>query len=96
MYMHVTVKLKMGASFRKYKETVKIAKPIFESHGWRLLHSFTTVVGRVNSCVNIWEVPSAAAIESGLFDRRLSAALPLINEVVDDEMISLMTSYSVD
>lgn len=96
MYMHVAVKLKIGASFGRYKETVRIAKPIFERHGWRLLHSFSTVIGRVNSVVNIWEVPSAAAVEAGLYDRDLAAALPLIREVVEDEVLTLMTSYSVD
>lgn len=96
MYLHVSVKLKMGASFGQYKETVRKAKPVFERHGWHLLHSFTTVVGRVNSVVNIWEVPSAAAVESGLFDRDLAAALPLIREVVEDEVLTLMTRYSVD
>ncbi|WP_250504218.1 hypothetical protein [Caballeronia sp. AZ7_KS35] len=96
MHLHVQVKLRMGASFGRYKEVIRLAKPVFERHGWRLTHSFATVIGRVNSVVNIWEVPSAASVESGLFDPELASALPLIREVVEDEVLTLMTKYSVD
>lgn len=96
MYLHVTVKLKMGASFGRYKEVVRLAKPVFEKHGWELAHSFVTVIGRVNSVVNIWRVPSAEHVQNGLFDPELRKALPLLQEVVEDEVISIMNSYSVD
>lgn len=96
MIMHVTVKLKTGASFGKYRETVRECKAVFETHGWELLASYTTVVGRVNTCVNIWDIPSFDAIEAGLYDRALGAITPKVRELVDEEITSLMTSYSVD
>lgn len=96
MIMHVTVKLKMGAPFGRYKEATRQCKAIFEKHGWRLLNSYTTVVGRVNSCVNIWDVPSSDAVERGLYDPALAAVIPIVREVVDDEVTQFMTPYSVD
>jgi hypothetical protein len=73
-----------------------MAKVVFEAHGWKLLHGFATVIGRTNSVINIWEVPSAEAVEKGLFDPALRDVLPLIREVVEDEVLTLMTRYSVE
>jgi len=96
MIMHVTVKLKMGASFGQYKKSMSLCKAIFERHGWKLLASYATVVGRVNSTVNIWDVPSMEAIEAGLYDPALRDVTPIVRDVVEDEVVSLMTPYSLD
>lgn len=94
--MHVAVKLKIGASFGTYKKGMTLCKAIFERHGWVLLQSYTTVVGRVNSCVNIWEVPSSEAIQAGLYDPALRDVTPIVSQVVEDEVITLMAPFSLD
>lgn len=94
--MHVTVKLKMGASFGKYKKGMALCRDIFERHGWVLLHCYTTVVGRVNSVVNIWDIPSTEAIEAGLYDPALRDVTPIVREVVEDEVTILMTPFSLE
>lgn len=96
MIMHVTVKLKTGASFGKYRQTVRECKAVFETHGWKLLASYATVVGRVNTCVNIWDIPTVEAIQAGLYDPALGKITPKVRELVDEEITSLMASYSVD
>lgn len=96
MIMHVTVKLKMGASFGTYKKGMALCKTIFERHGWVLLNSYSTVVGRVNSCVNIWDVPSTEAIQAGLYDPALREVTPIVREVVEDEVTMLMAPFSLD
>jgi len=95
MIYHVTVKLKTGASFGKYKSTVRDCKVIFERHGWKLLASYATVVGRVNTYINIWDVPSQEAVQAGMFDPGLADVVPRVRELVDEEITSLMMAYDV-
>lgn len=96
MIFHVTVKLKTGASFGKYKGTVRDCKAIFGKHGWKLLASYATVVGRTNTYVNVWDVPSQEAVQAGMFDPGLADVVPRVRELVEEEVTSLMMAYTVD
>jgi hypothetical protein len=94
--MHVAVTLKIGASFGKYKHVFRAIKAIFEEHGWRLHGSFSSLTGRTNSVVNIWEVPNLEALQAGLHEPRLKEHLPLVREVVENEVITLMSPFTVE
>ena len=42
--------------------------PVVGKHGWKLLGSYATVVGRLNTVVDFWELPNEAAIQAALSD----------------------------
>ena len=96
MYLHVSTKLKMGVPFGQFKALVDKIKPTFEKHGWRLEKGLVSITGRVNSVVNIWHVPDAAALQAGLFDPDLRRNIAEVHEIVEDEVVNLMMPYTPD
>jgi hypothetical protein len=40
--------------------------PVMAKHGWKLLGSYASVVGRLNTVVDLWELPNEAAIQAAV------------------------------
>ena len=40
--------------------------PIMEEQGWKLVASYQTIIGNLHEAYDIWELPSADAVATGL------------------------------
>ena len=69
--------------------------PRFGKHGWKLLGSYASVVGRLNTVVDLWELPNSNALQSGMSDPEMAKFAPLISEIVEDETLALMTKLPI-
>ena len=67
MYLQASIKLYPG----KREDFVKLLNdlmPSLNKHGWKLVGSFAAAVGRLNTAVDLWEVPNAEAVTALLTD----------------------------
>ncbi|HUN57591.1 MAG TPA: NIPSNAP family protein [Candidatus Binataceae bacterium] len=94
MYLQASIKLYPG----KQQEFVKLLNdlmPSLNKHGWKLVGSFAAAVGRLNSAVDLWEVPNAEAVTALLSDPEFAKSGPRIAEIVEDEVLTLLTKLPI-
>jgi hypothetical protein len=99
VYVHAELKIRIGG-YDRFCEAMSRQVPILEGQGWKLLHAFVTVLGRVYKVIHVWELPEANAF----FDvtgawRGSDEARPFRDvgaEVIEEEMITMVlkTPYS--
>ena len=73
---------------------------LVEKHGgWKLHGSYFSVIGRLNTVVDVWEIPDANAVQTTLEiasqDPEFQKWIPVIEECVEDETLQLMTKLPV-
>jgi hypothetical protein len=59
IYIHATLKLRIGGYDRFCEAMSKQVKINEEQFGWKLLGGYVTLVGRVYTVNHIWELPDA-------------------------------------
>jgi hypothetical protein len=69
--------------------------PVLAKHGWKLLGSYASVVGPLNSVVDMWELPNETAMMAGLTDSELAKYNARISEVIEDEVLTLMNKLPI-
>jgi NIPSNAP len=95
VYVQASIKLRAG----KLPEFVKLLNdltPVVAKHGWKLVGSYAATVGRLNSVVDLWELPNHAALEAGMSDPELQKHGPRIAEIVEDEVLTMLTKLPVN
>jgi len=95
VYLQASIKLHPG----KLQEFVKLLNdltPVVAKHGWKLVGSYAAVVGRLNTVVDLWELPNAGAVEAALADPDLQKQGPRIGEIVEDEVFTMLTKLPVN
>lgn len=60
VYLHATLKLRIGG-YERFCDSIAKQVPILESYGWKLVGAWVTVVGRVYTVIDIWEISDANA-----------------------------------
>ncbi len=91
--LHVTLKIRPGEMGRFHAVMAEIV-PALEERGWRLLGAWSSLIGPLNTVVDLWEVEDANAVGAGLtalaghpdFGRWYET----LGEVVLDENLQLM------
>jgi hypothetical protein len=68
---------------------------VLGKHGWKLLGSYASMVGRLNTVVDMWELPNPNAIQAALSDPEMAKYAPQISEIVEDETLTLMTKLPI-
>ena len=63
--------------------------PVVAKHGWKLMGSYASVVGRLNAVLDLWELPEPNAVVKAMpelhqFRTRIAA-------IVEDEVVTIMT-----
>ncbi|MBK9178083.1 MAG: NIPSNAP family protein [Acidimicrobiales bacterium] len=94
VFLHVTLKIRQGMMGR-FDAVLAEMVPALEEAGWRLVGAWTTTVGRLNTVIDLWELPDADAVESVLaavsghpdFGRWYAE----LSAVTEDEVLALMT-----
>ena len=64
-------------------------------HGWKLVGSYAAIVGRLNTVVDLWEIPNAEAVQAGLGDPEMRKRADRIAGIVEDEVLTLLTKLPI-
>ena len=97
-FMFAHIKLRPG-KVQKFTEMLSGIAPLVEKHGWKLQGSYFNVIGRLNTVVDVWEIPDANAVQTTLEiasqDPEFQKWIPVIEECVEDETLQVMTKLPV-
>jgi len=94
VYMTASIKLRHG-KLQDFIALINDITPIVGKHGWKLLGSYASVVGRLNTVVDFWELPEPNAVEKSFADPALQKLGPRIAEIVEDETLSFLTKLPI-
>ena len=94
MYLQASIKLHPG----KQEDFVKLVNEVLphaKRHGWKLIGSYGAVVGRLNSVVDLWEIPNAESVGAVLSDPEFHKFAPRIGEIIEDEVLTVLTRLPI-
>jgi hypothetical protein len=94
VYLQASIKLYPG-KLQDFTKLLNTLLPVVGKHGWKLVGSYASVVGRLNTVVDLWELPDAAALQAALSDPEMAKAAPQISEIVEDETLALLTKLPI-
>ncbi|HVN91070.1 MAG TPA: NIPSNAP family protein [Candidatus Binataceae bacterium] len=94
VYMTASVKLYAG-KLEDFISLLNDIQPMLAKHGWKLMGSYATIVGRLNSVVDFWQLPEPNAVEKALLDPEFQKFIPRIKEIVEDETLSILTKLPI-
>ena len=94
VYLHVTLKVKQN-KVEPFCEILSHIVPVLERHGWKLIGAYQTQIGRLNTIVDLWELPDANAVQSVLEvvgqTPEFQEWAPKLEECLEDEVLQIMT-----
>ena|SRR5579875_647381 len=99
MYVYANVKVKYG-QLPAFHEAMVTVKRVMESHGWRLVGAWNTLIGDLHEVHDLWEVEDANTVPSAFAaayeDPDFLKAVEQLSAVADRETIQLLakTPYS--
>jgi hypothetical protein len=94
VYLHAQIKLFPG----KQQDFVKLLNtlmPQLHKHGWKLVGSFSALAGRLNTVVDLWELPDPNALQAVLTDPEFQKHGPTIHDIIEDEVLSVLTKLPI-
>ena len=94
VYLQASIKLRAG-KLQDFVSLLNSLTPVVGKHGWKLLGSYATVVGRVNTVVDLWELPNEAAIQAVLSDSELAKYRSRTDEIIEDETLTLLNKLPI-
>ena len=94
VYLQASIKLYPG-KLQAFTTMLNGLLPVVGKHGWKLIGSYASVVGRLNTVVDLWELPNAGALQAALSDPEMAKAAPQIAEIVEDEVLAILTKLPI-
>jgi hypothetical protein len=94
VYLQASIKLRAG-KLQDFVELLNGLTPVVAKHGWKLLGSYASVVGRLNTVTDLWELPNEAAVQAALSDSEMAKHAPRINEIIEDETLTLLNKLPI-
>ena len=98
-YLFAHIQLRPGKVERFTELLENIAPVLSNAMGWKLQGSYFNAVGRVNSVIDVWEVPDANAVTAGIEklmqDPEFQNWMPVIEECIEQETTQLMERLPV-
>ena len=95
LYLQASIKLHPGKLPDFIALINDIAPVINKKHGWKLLGSYAGVISRLNTVIDWWEVPNADAVTALLGDPEFQKWGPRIAEIVEDEVLTILTKLPI-
>jgi hypothetical protein len=94
VYLHVTLKIYQG-KVEKLCEILSHLVPLLEKRGWKLVGAYQNVIGRLNTVVDLWQLPDANAVESVLAaawqEPEFQKWAAELEGCVEEEVLQIMT-----
>jgi hypothetical protein len=94
VYLQAQIKLFPGKQ-QDFVNLLNTLMPHLHKHGWKLLGSYSALVGRLNTVVDLWELPNPNAVEAALSDPAFQKFGPTIHEIVEDETLTVLTRLPI-
>jgi NIPSNAP len=94
IYLQASIKLHPG-KLQEFTNLINELLPVVKKHGWKLIGSYATLVGRLNTVVDLWELPNEAAIAAALGDTELQKRGARIAEIIEDEVFTVLTKLPI-
>ncbi len=94
VYLQASIKLRAG-KLPDFISLLNTLTPVVGKHGWKLLGSYASVIGRLNTVVDFWELPDATALQAALSDPEMAKYAPQISEIVEDETLALLAKLPI-
>lgn len=94
VYLQASIKLHPG-KLQDFVSLLNTLMPTLNKHGWKLVGSYSAMVGRLNTVVDLWELPNPNAVEAMLSDPQFQKFAPTIHEIVEDETLTLLTKLPI-
>ena len=94
VYLQASIKLYPG----KLPDFINLLNdliPLLARHGWKLMGSYASVVGRLNTAVDFWELPDPNAAAALLSDPEFKKYEPRIAAIVEDEVLAILTKLPI-
>jgi hypothetical protein len=94
VYLHYSIKLRAGR-LQDFVSLLNSLTPVMAKHGWKLLGSYATVVGRLNTVVDLWELPNEAAIQAAMSDSEVAKFASRFGEIIEDQTLTLLNKLPI-
>lgn len=94
VYLQASIKLYPG-KLQEFTNLINTLLPLVGKHGWKLVGSYATIGGRLNTVMDLWEVPDPNAVQAVLSDPEFAKYAPQINSIVEDEVLTILTKLPI-
>lgn len=94
VYMTASIKLH-PSKLEDFIALINKILPIVGKHGMKLVGSYASIVGRLNTVVDLWELAEPNTIEKVLSDPELQKFAPMISEIIEDEQLAILTKLPI-
>ncbi len=94
VYLEYSIKLRAGR-LQDFVSLLNSMTPVVAKHGWKLLGSYASVVGRLNTVVDLWELPNEAAIQAALSDSEVAKLASRFGEIIEDQTLTLLNKLPI-
>lgn len=94
VFLHVTLKIRPGC-MKDFCTLMQKLKAVAETGGWKLIGSWTNMIGRFNVVVDIWELKDSNQVQSVFAAFYAHPDWPAwerqLADYVEDEVTQIMT-----
>ena len=94
VYMQASIKLHAG-KLPDFIALINELSPVLARHGIKLMGSYATVAGRLNTVVDWWEMPEPNALTKLMGEPEMAKFAPRIATIIEDEVISILTKLPI-
>jgi hypothetical protein len=94
VYLQASIKLYPG-KVQDFTKLLNTLLPVVGKHGWKLVGSYAAMAGRLNTVVDLWELPDPNALQAALSDPEMAKFAPQISEIVEDETLAILTKLPI-
>lgn len=94
VYVHATIKLRPG-TLEEFMATIQELLPVIGRHGWKLVGCYATMLGRLHTVIDLWELPDTGAFEAALADPELARFAPRFAPIIEEETLTLMAKLPI-
>jgi hypothetical protein len=94
VYVQASIKLRPG-KLQDFVALLNELTPVLARHGWKLQGSYASVIGRVNTVTDLWEVTDPNAVGALMGSADLQKYGPRIAEIIEDEVLTVMTRLPI-
>jgi plasmid maintenance system antidote protein VapI len=94
VYLECSIKLRAGR-LQDFVSQLNSLTPVMAKHRWKLLGSYASVVGRLNTVVDLWELPNEAAIQAAMSDSEVAKLASRFHEIIEDQTLTLLNKLPI-
>jgi hypothetical protein len=88
------IKLRAG-KLQDFISLLNSLTPVVGNHGWKLIGSFASVVGRLNTVIDLWELPNEGALQAAMVDSEMTKLASRFGEIIEHQTLTLLNKLRV-